>query len=68
MDGLRKKTVYLETLENLFHELTQARSMSSSGRKLVLLGLLYDVHRVQQFFLRIENNLSESIDIQNVLL
>lgn len=68
MEGLHKeKTAYLETLENLFHELTQARSMSSSGRKLVLLGLLYDVHRVHQFFLQIENNLSESIDIRNIL-
>ena len=68
MEGLHKeKTAYLETLENLFHELTHARSMSSSGRKLVLLGLLYDVHRVHQFFLQIENNLSESIDIRNIL-
>lgn len=68
MEGLRKKTIYLETLENLFHELTQARSISSSGRKLILLGLLYDVHRVHQFFLQIENNLSESIDIHDILL
>lgn len=69
MEGLRKKkTVYLETLENLFQELTQARSISSGGRKLILLGLLYDVHRVHQFFLQIENNLSESIDIHNILL
>lgn len=64
----RKKTPYLETLENLFQELTQARSMSSGGRKLILLGLLYDVHRVHQFFLQIENNLSESIGIHNILL
>lgn len=68
MEGLRKKTIYLETLENLFHELTQARSISSGGRKLILLGLLYDVHRVHQFFLQIENNLSESIDIHDILL
>ena len=68
MEGLRKKTIYLETLENLFHELTQARSISSGGRKLILLGLLYDVHRVHQFFEQIENNLSESIDIHDILL
>lgn len=67
MEGLHKKTVYLETLENLFQELIQARSMSSGGRKLILLGVLYDVHRVHQFFLQIENNLSESIDIHNIL-
>lgn len=67
MEGLHKKTVYLETLENLFQELMQARSMSSGGRKLILLGVLYDLHRVHQFFLQIENNLSESIDIQNIL-
>ena len=68
MEGLRKKTIYLETLENLFHELTQARSISSGGRKLILLGLLYDVHRVHQFFEQIENKLSESIDIHDILL
>ena len=69
MEGLcKKKTIYLETLENLFQELTQARSMSSGGRKLILLGLLYDVHRVHQFFKQIENNLSESIDIHDILL
>ena len=69
MEGLRKKkTIYLETLENLFQELTQARSISSGGRKLILLGLLYDVHRVHQFFKQIENNLSESIDIHDILL
>ena len=45
----------------------QARSMSSGGRKLILLGVLYDLHRVHQFFLQIENNLSESIDIHNIL-
>ena len=67
MEGLHKKTVYLETLENLFQELMQARSMSSGGRKLILLGVLYDLHRVHQFFLQIENNLSESIDIHNIL-
>ena len=55
MEGLRKKkTVYLETLDNLYQELIQARSMSSGGRKLMLLGLLYDVHRVHQFFEQIE--------------
>ena len=69
MEGLRKKkTVYLETLENLFQELIQARSISSDGRKLALLSLLYDVHRSHQFFLQIENNLSDSIDIHNILL
>lgn len=69
MEGLRKKkTVYQESLENLFQELTEARSISSGGRKLILLGLLYDVHRVHQFFLQIENNLSESIDIHDILL
>ena len=69
MEGLKKKrTDYLKTLENLFQELTQARSMSSGGRKLALLSLLYDVHRVHQFYLQIENNLSESIDIHNILL
>lgn len=67
MEGLHKKTVYLEMLENLFQELMQARSMSSGGRKLILLGVLYDLHRVHQFFLQIENNLSESIDIHNIL-
>lgn len=68
MEGLsKKKTVYLETLENLFQELKQARSVSSGGRKLILLGLLYDVHRVHQFFMQIENNLSESIEIPNLL-
>ena len=64
----KKKTVYLTTLENLFQELKQARSVSSGGRKLILLGLLYDVHRVHQFFMQIENNLSESIEIPNLLL
>lgn len=69
MEGLRKKkTVYLETLENLFQELTQVRSISSGGRKLILLGLLYDVHRVHQFFMQIENNLRESINIHDILL
>ena len=69
MEGLnKKKTVYLTTLENLFQELKQARSVSSGGRKLILLGLLYDVHRVHQFFMQIENNLSESIEIPNLLL
>ena len=69
MEGLRKKkTKYLETLENLFQELTEARSISSGGRKLILLGLLYDVHRVHQFFMQIENNLSESNDIHDILL
>ncbi|MBR6601793.1 MAG: hypothetical protein IKK87_08130 [Bacteroidaceae bacterium] len=68
MEGLRqKKTVYLEALENLFQELTSARSMSSGGRKFLLLGLLYDVHRVHQFFLQIESNLSESIAVHNLL-
>lgn len=68
MESLRKKTVYLETLENLFQELVKARSVSSGGRKLMLLGLLYDVHRVHRFFMQIENNLSESMDIHNLLL
>lgn len=63
----QKKTVYLEALENLFQELTSARSMSSGGRKFLLLGLLYDVHRVHQFFLQIESNLSESIAVHNLL-
>ena len=68
MEALRqKKTVYLEALENLFQELTLARSMSSGGRKIMLLGLLYDVHRVHQFFLQIESNISESIAIHNLL-
>ncbi|MBQ8866840.1 MAG: hypothetical protein IJ013_03850 [Bacteroidaceae bacterium] len=70
MEGLiKKKTVYLTTLENLFQELTQPpRSISSGGRKLAFLSLLYDVHRVHQFFLQIENNLSKSVDIHNILL
>lgn len=69
MEGLRKKkTVYQETLENLFQELTLARSISSGGRKLILLGLLYDVHRVHQFFMQIKHNLSESIYIHEILL
>ena len=68
MEGLKqKKTIYLEALENLFQELTSARSMSSGGRKILLLGLLYDVHRVHQFFLQIESNLSESIAVHNLL-
>lgn len=68
MEGLKqKKTIYLEALENLFQELTSARSMSSGGRKFLLLGLLYDVHRVHQFFLQIESNLSESIAVHNLL-
>lgn len=68
MEGLKqKKTVYLEALENLFQELTLARSISSGGRKLMLLGVLYDIHRVHQFFLQIESNLSESIEVHNLL-
>ena len=69
MEGLqRKKTIYQETLENLYQELRQARSVSSGGRRLALLGLLYDVHRVHQFFERIGDNLAESIGTHNILL
>jgi hypothetical protein len=69
MEGLqRKKTIYQETLENLYQELRQARSVSSGGRRLALLGLLYDVHKVHQFFERIGDNLAESIGTHNILL
>lgn len=68
MEGLKgKKTIYLETLENLYQELTQACPITLGGRKFVLMGLLYDVHRVHRFFSQIESNLTRTPDVQNLL-
>lgn len=50
--------IYLQTLENLYCELKQARAMSSCGRRFALLGLLFDVHRAHQLFLDIKMRLS----------
>lgn len=60
MESLKpNKTIYLQTLENLYDELKQARAMTSCGRRFALLGLLFDVKRVHNFFLGIKERLSD---------
>ena len=69
MEGLKiKKTVYLETLENLESKIKDLNSgLTPGGMKFFLLYLLYETQKVYEFFAGVEKRVCEKVFTSDIL-